>query len=64
MRRVALVAVLAVACGISAHAQSLALTYKSGDTYKYTIHSTANETIDAGAMTVPLKLDMTDLSPA
>ena len=63
MRRLTAVSLLLLAaCGATtAQAQSLSLTYKSGDTYKYTIHSTANETIDAGAMTVPLKLDLTAL---
>ncbi|HEV1991766.1 MAG TPA: hypothetical protein VGR34_02745 [Candidatus Dormibacteraeota bacterium] len=60
MRKLALVAVLAVACGAAtAHAQSLALAYKGGDTYKYALHSIANETIDAGVMAVPIKLDLT-----
>lgn len=60
MRMLALVALLAVACGAAtAHAQTLSLAYKGGDTYKYALHTTANETVDAGAMTIPIKLDLT-----
>jgi hypothetical protein len=59
MRKLVLVALLAIACGASTvSAQALALTYKSGDTYKYKLHSTANEMIDAGVMTLPVKLDL------
>jgi hypothetical protein len=59
MRGLALVALFAVACGaVQAHAQSLALAYHGGDTYKYALHSTADETIDVGAMKVPLKTDI------
>jgi hypothetical protein len=59
MRRLVLVALFAVACGaVQAHAQSLALAYHGGDTYKYALHSTADETIDVGAMKVPLKTDI------
>jgi len=60
MKKLALVAVFAIACGLpTAQAQTLALTYKSGDTYKYALHSTANETIDASVMKVPIKLELT-----
>lgn len=61
MRRLAAVAVfLVAACGATAaHAQTLALAYKGGDTYKYAIHSISNQTIDMGAMSVPVKLDLT-----
>lgn len=39
MRRLAIVAVLFVACTIlPAHAQTLALNFKPGDTYKYSLH--------------------------
>jgi hypothetical protein len=59
MRKLVLVALLVVACGAStANAQALALTYKSGETYKYKLHSTANEMIDAGVMKLPVKLDL------
>lgn len=57
MRRLALIALVAVACGTQG--QDVRLVYHKGDTYKYAIHSTANETIDAGILTVPVKLDMT-----
>jgi hypothetical protein len=60
MRRLALVALFAVACGASTQqAQDVRLAYHKGDAYKYAIHSTANETIDAGIVTLPIKLDMT-----
>jgi hypothetical protein len=48
---------------VAAHAQALALAYKGGETYKYTLHSTASETMGdwtrSGGMTVPLKFDLT-----
>jgi hypothetical protein len=61
VRRLALVTFLALACGpvAAVHAQSLALAYHSGDAYRYTLHSTANETIDAGVTTIPIALDLT-----
>lgn len=60
MRRLALVLFFAVACGPAvAHAQSLALAYHSGDSYKYALHSTANESIDAGVTTVPFNFELT-----
>lgn len=59
MRRLALVALVAFACGPSAaHAQTLVLAYKSGDTYKYALSSTLSETIDVGGVTIPLKIEM------
>jgi hypothetical protein len=62
MRRLALVAVLAFACGaVGAHAQTLALAYKGGDTYKYSIHSVVKQTIDTGATSIPVNLDLTAL---
>lgn len=59
MWRLALVAFVALACGSSAQGQDLRLAYHKGDTYKYAIHSTANETVDAGIVTVPIKVDTT-----
>lgn len=60
MRRLALVALVAVACGgLGTQTQDVRLAYHKGDTYKYTIHSTANETVDAVIVQVPLTLDMT-----
>jgi hypothetical protein len=63
MRRLALVAfvaLVALACGAPAapQAQDVRLAYHTGDTYKYAIHSTANEAVDAGVITIPIKLDM------
>jgi hypothetical protein len=60
VRRLVLVLLVALACGpVGAHAQSLALAYRSGDAYKYTLHSTAVETVDAGVMAIPITLDLT-----
>jgi hypothetical protein len=63
MRRLALVAfvaLVALACGAPAapQAQDVRLAYHAGDVYKYAIHSTANEAVDAGVITIPIKLDM------
>jgi hypothetical protein len=43
---------------MGAHAQTLTLAYASGATYKYTLHATATETIDAGAATFPISFDL------
>ena len=60
MKRLALVALVAVACGAApAHAQTLAIAYKSGETYKYMLHSTVNQSMNTGMMTVPIKIDVT-----
>lgn len=59
MRRLALIALVALACGTSAQAHDLRLAYQKGDVYKYAIHTTANETVDAGIVTLPIKVDMT-----
>lgn len=62
MRRLALVALVVVACGpLAAHAQTLALAYKSGDAYKYAISSNSNTTADLGGITIPVKLEMSGL---
>jgi hypothetical protein len=59
VRRLALVAVFAVACGATAaHAQTLALAYHAGDVHRYSFHSTATENIDTGATTIPVTIDM------
>jgi hypothetical protein len=59
MRRLALVALVTLACGpIAAHAQTLALAYKSGDAYKYAISSVSNTTVDLSGITIPVKLEM------
>jgi hypothetical protein len=60
VRRLALVVFAAIACGPAvAHAQSLALAYHSGDSYKYALRSTATETVDSGATTMPINFDLT-----
>ena len=58
MKRIAVVALFAVACGV-AHAQTLSLAYKSGATYKYALHSTADEAMNMGAMAIPVKFELT-----
>ena len=61
MRRLfAAVAVLVVACGIlPAHAQTLALNFKAGDTYRYALHFTATFAVTAttAAVTENVKVD-------
>jgi hypothetical protein len=60
MRRLALVALLAVSCGsIVAHAQTLALAYRAGDTYTYALHLTSNMNLDAQTVVQPINLDLT-----
>lgn len=47
-----------VACGIlPAHAQTIALAFKKGDTYKYALHLTASFSINAGSISQDVKLD-------
>ena len=59
MKRFALVAVFAIACGaVPAQAQTLALGYHTGDAYKYTFHSTTQQTIVAAGVTLPADVDM------
>lgn len=58
MRRVAVVALLAAACGSIALAQSLSLAFRTGDHYQYALHLTSKESVDAGMMTVPLQTDL------
>ena len=60
MRRLALLAVLAVSCGaLPAHAQALTLAYRSGDTYKYVFHLSSKRTIIAAGVTIPIEMDIT-----
>ncbi len=60
MKRVALVALFAISCGATqAQAQTLSLAYSKGATYTYKVHMTLDETVDLGAITEPLKVDMT-----
>jgi hypothetical protein len=59
MRRLTLVALFAMACGaLPAHAQSLSLAYHPGDTFKYSFHSTAKQTMVSGGMTIPTEIEM------
>lgn len=58
MRRLAVVAVFLVACGIlPAHAQTIALAFKQGDTYTYALHLAANLNINAGTISQEVKID-------
>lgn len=62
MKRVALFAVvLAVAaCGsFGAHAQTLSLAYKAGDTYKYKFHAASKQTAAMSGISFPITVDMT-----
>jgi hypothetical protein len=59
MKRFALVALVAISCGaVTAQAQTLALGYHTGDTYKYAFHSTTKQTILAGGVSLPANVDM------
>jgi len=60
MKRLALVALFAISCGATqGQAQTLSLAYSKGATYTYKVHMTLDETVDLGAITEPLKVDMT-----
>ncbi|HSP08089.1 MAG TPA: hypothetical protein VLU92_00665, partial [Candidatus Dormibacteraeota bacterium] len=60
MRRLVVVALLAISCGaLPAHAQTLTLAYRSGDTFKYAIHSVLKENLSAAGVTIPLDIEMT-----
>jgi hypothetical protein len=60
MRRLAPLAVFLIAAcgstGIAAH--TIALAYKAGDTYKYTLHAGFKYTIGAQGVTIPFDLDV------
>ena len=59
MKRLALVALFAFACGaVPAQAQTLSLGYHTGDTYKYSFHSTNHQTISTSGMTIPADIEM------
>jgi hypothetical protein len=59
MRRLAIVALATIACGaLTAHAQTLTLAYSKGAIYHYTLHTTSDFSIVAGAVTSPVKSDM------
>lgn len=60
MRRLALVALFTVACGATpVQAQTLSLAYRTGDTYKYSFHSTSKRTLVAGGVTIPTDIEIT-----
>jgi hypothetical protein len=60
VRRLVLVAFLAVACGaVPVQAKSLSLAFHSGDTYRYSFHSSTKQTIVAGGVTLPTDIEMT-----
>jgi hypothetical protein len=60
MRRLAAIALVAVACGaVTAHAQALSLAYAKGATYHYTLHMTSNLSTAVGVSSAPVKMDMT-----
>ncbi len=60
MRKLAAIALVAVACGaINAHAQTLSLSYAKGATYHYTLHMTSNLSTAMGISSAPIKMDMT-----
>ena len=59
MRHLAAVALVTIACGaVTAHAQTLTLAYSKGATYHYTVHTTSDFSIVAGAVSSPVKSDM------
>jgi hypothetical protein len=60
MKRLALVAVLAVACGVAqVQAQTLKLAYSKGATYTYKMHMTMDETVVIASISEPIQIDMT-----
>jgi hypothetical protein len=59
MRRLALVAFLLVACGSAGIVpHTVALGYKAGDTYKYTLAASLKYTVGLSGMSIPLDLDL------
>jgi hypothetical protein len=61
VKRLALLAFFVVAaCGsvATAQAHTVALAYKTGDTYRYAIHTVMRYTIGMQAMTIPVDLDL------
>jgi hypothetical protein len=60
VRRLVLIAFLAISCGaVPAQARTLSLAFHSGDTYRYSFHSTTKQTIVAGGMTLPTDIELT-----
>jgi hypothetical protein len=65
MRRLALVALLAVACGATqAHAQALVLAYQPGETFAYNFHATSTGEINVIGTTAPVNTELTALETA
>jgi len=59
MKRLTLVALFALACGaVPVQAQTLSLGYHTGDTYKYSFHSSTKQTLGTSAMTVPADIEI------
>ena len=60
MRRLALLAAfLIAACGsFGAEAHTLSLAYKTGDTYKYSLHAVLKYTVGAQGLSIPIELDL------
>ena len=59
MRHFAVVAFVTIACGaVTVHAQTLMLAYSKGAIYHYTVHTTSDFSIVAGAVSSPVKSDM------
>jgi hypothetical protein len=60
VRRLALIGFVAIACGAApVQAQTLSLGYHSGDTYKYSFHSTTKQTIVSSGITLPTDVELT-----
>jgi hypothetical protein len=64
MKRLTLVlaclGMFAVACGaLGAHAQTLSLAYKKGDTYKYGLHMATKATVGTAGLSIPVTIDLT-----
>jgi len=54
LRLLVLLAIGAVACGaLPVQAQTLSLAYHRGDTYRYSFHSTATQSITGGGLAIP-----------
>ncbi len=62
MRRLALVALLTLACGaLPAHAQTLSLAYRAGDVYKYRFHATSTGEVNVMGTNAPVNNELTAL---
>src|SRR5258708_15261590 len=60
MRKLALIALLAIACGATqVQAQTLKLAFSKGRTDPYKAHMPLDESVNVGPTTVPVKFDMT-----